>query len=157
MWTRTESKLMRRIALVHYLLEDFLDDLLSQGYSKEELSAGVQKFTESQVIEYLSKQYSDFKITPNRLALAGGVVANVKLNQRILDCFKLTDLFVHPAMDDAGTALGSAVLYSQSFETTKYHFSRPFQDLVYLGRHSDRCDNLYELCQDLNLVSEPGI
>src|SRR6266540_248158 len=42
------------------------------------------------------------------LALAGGVFANVKLNQRIHELKSVRSLFVHPGMGDEGLALGAA-------------------------------------------------
>jgi len=45
----------------------------------------------------------------NRLAVAGGVFANVKLNQRLHELDEVGSFFVHPAMDDGGLALGAAL------------------------------------------------
>ena len=45
-----------------------------------------------------------------RLALAGGVVSNVKATRRIRSLPELDDLFVFPHMGDGGLALGAAVL-----------------------------------------------
>jgi carbamoyltransferase len=43
-----------------------------------------------------------------KLGLAGGVFANVKLNQRISEIDEVEELVVHPAMDDGGLSVGSA-------------------------------------------------
>jgi len=45
-----------------------------------------------------------------RLAVAGGVFANVKLNQRLHQLEEVDELWVHPAMDDGGLAVGGALL-----------------------------------------------
>jgi carbamoyltransferase len=44
-----------------------------------------------------------------RVALAGGVFANVKLNQRILEIPEVESVYVHPAMGDGGTGVGAAL------------------------------------------------
>ena len=44
------------------------------------------------------------------IALAGGVVANVKINQRIHELRLVEKVFVYPAMSDEGLAVGAALL-----------------------------------------------
>jgi len=43
------------------------------------------------------------------IAVAGGVFANVKFNQRVHELPEVDNFFVHPAMDDGGLAVGSAL------------------------------------------------
>lgn len=77
------------------------------GYTPEDLAAAFQERLEECVIDILKKVLS---VTgPSNVILSGGVSANVKINQKIheLDCVK--DVFVHPAMSDAGQALGVAL------------------------------------------------
>ncbi len=45
-----------------------------------------------------------------RLALAGGIFANVKLNQRILELENVDEIFVFPNMGDGGLSVGAAWL-----------------------------------------------
>ena len=45
-----------------------------------------------------------------RLALAGGVVSNVKATRRVRLCPEIEDVYVFPHMGDGGLALGAAVL-----------------------------------------------
>jgi carbamoyltransferase len=44
----------------------------------------------------------------NKIVLAGGVFANVLLNQKILGIDGIDDIFIFPAMSDGGLTLGSA-------------------------------------------------
>ena len=44
------------------------------------------------------------------MALAGGVFANVKLNQKIMELNKVKDLFIFPNMGDGGLSVGAIVL-----------------------------------------------
>ena len=48
-----------------------------------------------------------------KVAYAGGVALNVKLNQRIIAMHGVKELFVQPASSDAGTAIGAASYASQ--------------------------------------------
>lgn len=67
----------------------------------------------------------------------GGVFANVKLNQEIFELFDFEDIHIQPAMDDAGTALGSAVLYHQLIEPDTPITNKEFNEIVYLGTNHD--------------------
>jgi carbamoyltransferase len=76
-------------------------------WSREEISAAIQHMLERDVVGLVARHVPD----PERhdIALAGGVFANVKLNQRIKEMgFK--SVFVQPAMADEGTGLGAALL-----------------------------------------------
>ncbi|MFM2374181.1 MAG: hypothetical protein RLZZ234_176 [Candidatus Parcubacteria bacterium] len=76
--------------------------------SKEDLSAGVQWVLEEKVSELVAFWVARTGIT--KVAVAGGVFANVKLNQRIAELPTVTDLFVFPDMGDGGLAYGAALL-----------------------------------------------
>ena len=60
-----------------------------------------------------------------RLALAGGVVSNVKATRRIRLLPEVDDVYVFPHMGDGGLAVGAAVVAgSQEGETTKLDLNR---------------------------------
>ena len=65
-----------------------------------------------------------------RLCLAGGVFANVKVNQRIHEMAGVDQLFVQPAMGDAGCALGAALHVAANGEGLR---ERPALTNVYQG------------------------
>ena len=97
------------------------------GHDRSDVAAGVQKHLEDLVAQYVVQAVNTYGL--RKIALSGGIFANVKLNQRIrqLDC--VDDVFVHPNMGDGGLALGSAL-------TLASHRSRlaPARlDNVYLG------------------------
>ena len=76
-------------------------------WTREEISAAIQHILERDVVGLVARHVPD----PERhnIALAGGVFANVKLNQRIKEMgFK--SVFVQPAMADEGTGFGAALL-----------------------------------------------
>jgi carbamoyltransferase len=95
-------------------------------WTREEISSAIQHILERDVVGLVAHHVPN----PERhhIALAGGVFANVKLNQRIKEMgFK--SVFVQPAMADEGTGLGAALLAA--------HHERPFAPYrlkdVYLG------------------------
>ena len=57
------------------------------------------------------------------MVLSGGVVANVKLNQRLREIPGVDGIFVHPNMGDGGCGTGAALL-----------------EFVRQGAPRDRCD-----------------
>jgi len=91
-----------------------LDYLLSlpktrfKEYSREDIAYYIQERSENEVrklIRPFMKQYPEIK----NVALSGGVFANVKINQRVKE-MGFDNLFVQPAMSDAGLSFGAALL-----------------------------------------------
>lgn len=86
-------------------LRGYVKSLLGE-YSREDLSAVFQRILEETVSEYV--KYWMEKTGIKSVALAGGVFANVKLNQRILEA-GAKEIFIHPHMGDGGTGAGAAL------------------------------------------------
>lgn len=85
--------------LVNYLIEE--------KYAKpEDIAASVQEWAEKNTIAWLRLTVTDFD---RNAYLAGGLFANVKINQRIKDSDLFKNVYVCPAMGDEGTAVGAAV------------------------------------------------
>jgi len=90
--------------------------------SKEDLAYAVQRYTEQHVLDILDNV--DLNKSKN-ICLAGGLFANVKLNQRVYEK-GFEKIFIAPAMTDDGTALGAALHVAaqkyqfQQFRTTDY-------------------------------------
>jgi carbamoyltransferase len=68
-----------------------------------------------------------------RLAVAGGVFANVKLNQRLHELEEVDELWVYPAMDDGGLAVGGALLEQAEARGAEPLGLKGRLDHVYLG------------------------
>jgi carbamoyltransferase len=65
------------------------------------------------VLELVATAYVSYymrKTGIRRLVLSGGVVANVKLNQRLKEIPGVEGIFVHPNMGDGGCGTGAALL-----------------------------------------------
>lgn len=77
------------------------------GHVREDIAAAFQRRLEDVCVAVLKTWHQDQPFT--RLALSGGVVANVKLNLELLRQLDLEEVFVHPGMGDVGEALGAAL------------------------------------------------
>ena len=93
-----------RLMSSHYKLIPFLEQI--KGISKEELAASVQDFSEKHILQILLNARSIGWESSN-MCLAGGLFANVKVNQKVVES-GFDNLFVAPPMTDDGTALGAA-------------------------------------------------
>jgi carbamoyltransferase len=83
---------------------------LSRSYSREEIAAAAQRHLEQIALEIIAGFLAE--TGKRRVLLAGGVFANVKLNQRINELPSVDYLFVHPGMGDEGLAVGAALALS---------------------------------------------
>jgi carbamoyltransferase len=79
---------------------------LVSGYAREDVAAAAQRSLE-EVVTSLAGSLGD---SATRLALAGGVFANVKLNQRLAELDNVREVFVFPNMGDGGLSVGAAWL-----------------------------------------------
>jgi len=77
-----------------------------------DLAAAAQEVLEDTVLEIV--RFYQTRQPPKKLALAGGVFANVRLNQRLLQECDLDDLYIHPGMGDEGLAMGAALFHIHS-------------------------------------------
>jgi carbamoyltransferase len=104
-----------------------------KGFSKEDIAAGIQAHTEKITCEYveaLIEKYTANK--PTNIFLAGGLFANVKVNQRVLEQDKVKSIYVFPNMSDGGVNLGAALAAGFDKGMLK---ERLVLQQVYLGRN----------------------
>jgi len=71
-------------------------------------AASIQQLLEDVALHLIDFYLGDILKETGKLAFAGGVALNVKLNQRIMALPDVKELFVQPASSDAGTAIGAA-------------------------------------------------
>jgi carbamoyltransferase len=107
--------------------DPFFEKQLVGQYSREDIAAAYQKVLEDVAVHYVKKWLARTGAT--KIACAGGVFANVKMNQRIMEIDGVTDLFVFPAMSDAGVGVGAALALSSDLAHVE---PRRLPD-VYLG------------------------
>lgn len=75
--------------------------------AREDIAATAQRRLEEVFVELVRRAVARTGL--RRVALAGGVFANVKLNQRIAALDEVDEVYVFPAMGDEGLALGAAL------------------------------------------------
>ena len=77
------------------------------AFSAADVAAAAQRRLEDVLVAYVRRGLQE---TGRRhVVLAGGVFANVLVNQRIWELPEVDGLFVHPAMSDQGIAVGAAL------------------------------------------------
>ncbi len=105
-----------------------LEKKLPNDFSKADLSASIQEILEESVSSYCSTFLK--RTRQSNIALAGGVFANVKLNQRINELDETKNIFIHPGMGDEGLAVGAAL--SAAHADHSFYSESMIKD-VYLG------------------------
>jgi carbamoyltransferase len=75
-------------------------------FRRENLAFAIQHLTEERVLGLVQAYVSDVPRTD--IALAGGLFANVRINQKIKE-LGFRNIFIQPAMDDGGLSFGAAL------------------------------------------------
>ena len=98
---------------------------LKKRFVREDIAAAAQKRIEEVIIKFIK----DNVPRKSKIALAGGVFSNVKINQKISELENIKDIFIFPNMGDGGLSVGAASLcYNQ-----KSKFKLQKLNNVYLG------------------------
>jgi carbamoyltransferase len=83
-----------------------------KGQEREAVAAAAQQALEDAVLPVCRSFLAECGL--RRLALNGGVFANVKLNQRLAALAEVDSVFVFPGMSDTGNSIGAALLSLES-------------------------------------------
>jgi carbamoyltransferase len=127
----------------------FFSRHLASAYPKPVVASAYQKVLEeigSQYIAYWQKQTGI-----SNLCLSGGVVANVKANQRFFEVPGIENVFVHPNMGDGGCGVGGALLWEARNGLMPYRL-----DDVYFGPEYTKEEIREELRKENLLPEEPA-
>lgn len=92
---------------VYELVDDLINNLEA---TREDIAASVQEFAEKWTLKWITKYCKK----ADAAYLAGGLFANVKINQRIKDLGLFDNVYVCPAMGDEGTCVGATISLMQS-------------------------------------------
>lgn len=113
--TEEEQQMVERSHIIDF--DDFLklkkavysvvNRLIAKGAKREDIAASVQEFAENHTCDWIRSNCEHLKKAD--VYLAGGLFANVKINQRIKDMRIFKNVYVCPAMGDEGTAVGAAI------------------------------------------------
>jgi len=110
---------------------DYLKQQL-KDYSREDVAAGIQYLLEEYISQYISDIIDHYDIPRTNVCLAGGIFANVLLNQKLSQIKKVDKLFIHPHMGDGGLATGAAFLLASKVTGSLASYRL---DSVYLGTY----------------------
>jgi carbamoyltransferase len=115
--------------------ENFKSHILAicKNVSREVVAASIQDALESLITEAIKRQMRLHGV--NKLALAGGVFANVRLNSCLSKLDEVDDLFVFPAMGDDGLSVGGALEFLMERDgIEKWNSKRRRIDNTYFGK-----------------------
>ncbi len=77
------------------------------GLERQDAAASLQRCVQEQCLRWVESIMSRRRLA-RRMLLAGGLFANVRLNQALAELPRIRELFVFPAMGDEGLAAGAA-------------------------------------------------
>ncbi|MFQ5963569.1 MAG: carbamoyltransferase C-terminal domain-containing protein [Candidatus Scalinduaceae bacterium] len=140
----SQNGTVKNVANVFFLsaLKEF-KRLLPKDFSHSNLAASMQIYTEDMVVDIV-KHWLE-KTNHYNIALAGGIFANVKINQRVHEIPGVQSVFVHPGMSDEGMPVGAALALYYNHSGATYDPDFDTMEHVYLGQEfSDE-----EICQEL--------
>jgi carbamoyltransferase len=109
---------------------------LCQGHDRETIAASIQKVAEDFTLQ--SVRWWLARTRAKKLALAGGLFANVRLNRLLAETLPVDELFVFPAMGDDGLPVGAGLSFLHARDgTATWLRHRHRLDNVYLGQNYD--------------------
>ena len=106
------------------------------GHDRETIAASIQQLAEDVILAAVRIWVK--RTGMRRLALSGGLFANVRLNRLLAESLPLDEVFIFPAMGDDGISVGNALafLLHRDGLATWLRERRRLDD-VYLGRDFD--------------------
>ena len=120
-----------------------------KNFSKEDISAGIQAHSERLTIEYITTLIEKFSLDKKvNLFLAGGIFANIKINQKIAEIDQVRSCYIFPNMGDGGLSTGAVLgeYFSKNKERGKIKYD------MYLGSPCEKINNEKLLNSKLEIV-----
>jgi carbamoyltransferase len=122
---------------------------LCKGHSRENVAASIQKVAEDLTLAAV-RHWIDRTAT-RRLAIAGGLFANVRINRCLAEALPLDEIFIFPAMGDDGLSVGAGLSFLLERDGLSHWLSqRRRLDTMYLARD-------YDDAIDRCLSAAPGV
>ena len=90
-------------------LEGWFDD----REKRLDVAYAIQKLTEDSMMEFMKDLVSEYPEWSKKICFAGGLFANVKMNQKINEMPEIEEIWVMPPMGDEGLAVGAAMAVSR--------------------------------------------
>jgi carbamoyltransferase len=127
-----EGRIVNKGRLFYWSAIRGIKNALPASFNIEDLAASMQVVLEEICCQYV--RYWVNKTGYRNVALAGGVFANVKLNQKIHELEEIESVFIHPGMGDEGLAVGAAFGLANELGATNGKEVVPYRLRdVYLG------------------------
>jgi carbamoyltransferase len=104
--TYEDGRMVNRGQVFYWAAIRALEKALPPSFKREDLASSMQRVLEEVGCAYI--QHWVEQTGCGDLALAGGVFANVKFNQRLHELDNVRSIFIHPGMGDEGLAVGAA-------------------------------------------------
>lgn len=106
---------------------------ICEGCKREDAAASIQELVEDMLLESVGRLMETHKV--RKLGLAGGLFANVKLNQRLVENGGVDETFVVPPMGDEGLVVGGPFQYLLERDGLETWLNNRYRlDDVYWGR-----------------------
>jgi len=128
---------------------------ICQGHDRETIAASIQKVAEDFTVQ--SVRWWLQRTGARRLAMAGGLFANVRLNRLLAETLPLDEVFIFPAMGDEGLSVGAALTFLHARDGTETWLRHRHRlDNVYLGQNYDgRIDDALQAAGMRRLAGRP--
>lgn len=112
----SKIKYFDKFLLLKKTVYKLVNSLIDNGATREDIAASVQEFAEKHTMSWIKEMCKKSQGKSNAY-LAGGLFANVKINQRIKDLHLFKNVYVCPAMGDEGTCVGAVInlMYRDGF------------------------------------------
>jgi carbamoyltransferase len=128
---------------------------ICKGHDRETIAASIQKVAEDFTVQ--SVRHWLQRTGARKLALAGGLFANVRLNRLLAETLPLDEVFVFPAMGDEGLSVGAGLTFLHERDGTQSWLRHRHRlDNVYLGQNYDgRIDDVMASAGMRRLAGRP--
>ena len=133
-------------------MRHFLFDLFNNS-KREDVAASIQVFLEETILESIGNILIKFPV--KNLGLSGGVFANVRLNQRLVDELNINEIFIYPPMSDQGLASGGVLSYLLHRDGLNHWISKRYKlEHLYYGRnYNDTIDSFFSNHEKVKKIS----
>jgi carbamoyltransferase len=109
---------------------------LCHGHARTTIAASIQKVVEDLMVAAIRHWLT--RTGTRHLALGGSLFANVRLNRLLAEACPLDEIFIYPAMDDDGLAVGAGLAFLLERDgLARWLAERRHLDTLYLGADYD--------------------
>lgn len=124
---------------VFYMIENILREGNNSFEVKKDIAATIQNLSEMIITNWIKDVVSNSIDKKLNCYLAGGLFANVKINQRVKEINLFNEVFVAPPMGDEGTSIGAAYEIAKK-DCGSFKLFEKNVDFIYSGSIMDYDD-----------------